>query len=565
MAQDPEMHAKATFGARHVRTRPRRRRGGRLLTTALLGVVAVVVLGLSGASGAASLPRSQRAPSPTTARSKSSGPTKGGSLTVLEGTGFAGDWPGLDPATDTDGAANQSYMEAIYGELFELGQNGKLIYDLATGYKFSNGGKTVNITLRKGVKFSNGARFDASAVVWNWKRDLASTCTCKPTFDQTTTPVITVTGSYSFSITFTYVDASFIAALQDDILNWIASPTAYMKMGETKFALKPVGAGPFVVVSDTPSAELILERNPNYWDKSEPYLNKLIFETTADDESAYEVMLAGDAQAYEGLSTPALVSSEKKHFTVTTEPSTSPYDIQLNTSIAPFNNILAREAIYYATDAPLLDKKLFNDTTPVGESFEAPAGLFYEKTVPGYITYNLAMAKKLVKESGLNKITLNFFTITAPVAIELMEAIQQEWEAAGMHVTIANYDLSTLISEFTGGKWESALQTAGAYDPATGVGVAFRFASTSPFSGVHSTYLDTLLEDASAVVNPKTRAHYYDLAAAYIAKEAYGPFLFPINDYDVAIKDAHGVGLTEPVPAVAVDPEVLWETVYRTK
>ena len=55
----------------------------------------------------------------------SAAPKAGGSLTVLEGAGFAGDWPaGLDPATNINGAADQSYMDAVYGELFELGPKG---------------------------------------------------------------------------------------------------------------------------------------------------------------------------------------------------------------------------------------------------------------------------------------------------------------------------------------------------------------------------------------------------------------------------------------------------------
>ncbi|HWG02952.1 MAG TPA: ABC transporter substrate-binding protein, partial [Trebonia sp.] len=84
-------------------------------------------------------------------------PKAGGSLTVLEGQGFAGDWPyGFDPATDVTGAANQDFFDAVYGQLFDLGANGKIVPDLATGYKFSPDAKTVTVTLRQGVKFSDG-------------------------------------------------------------------------------------------------------------------------------------------------------------------------------------------------------------------------------------------------------------------------------------------------------------------------------------------------------------------------------------------------------------------------
>ena len=133
---------------------------------AILAAVAAVILAGCGSSSSSSAP------------STSGAPHSGGSLTVLEGTGYVGSWPGLDPATDTDGAANQSYMASIFGELFELNSAGKIVPDLATGYSFSNGGKTINITIRKGVTFSDGTPFNAAAVVYNWKRDLAATCTC---------------------------------------------------------------------------------------------------------------------------------------------------------------------------------------------------------------------------------------------------------------------------------------------------------------------------------------------------------------------------------------------------
>jgi peptide/nickel transport system substrate-binding protein len=523
-----------------------RRRFTRSAPIIAVAVVAAVLAGC-GSSSTSSTPAS------------SSAPKHGGSLTVLEGSGYVGSWPGLDPATDTDGAANQSFMDSIFGELFELNSAGKIVPDLATGYSYSNAGKTINITIRKGVVFSDGTPFNAAAVVYNWKRDLAATCTCKPVF--LSPPVITQTGPYSVSLTLSYVDAPFINGIQDDVFNWIASPTAIQKMGPTAFAAKPVGAGPFTVVSDTPDSSLVLKANPHYWQKGLPYLKTLTFKSVASDEAAYEAMLANSGQAYEGMSTPSLVPSFKSHFTTTAEPSTSPYDIQLNTKAPPFNNILAREAIYYATDSAALDSHLFGDTYPVTESFTAKAGLFYEPTVPGYLTYNLAKAKALVKQLG--GLTFSLDTISAPTAIELNEGLQQEWQAAGMKVTLASYDLTSLIGVFVSKKWQAFLQTAGSYDPGTGVGVAFRFASTSPFTGVYDPKVDALLNAAAATTNMAARAKDYADLAAYIAKEAYGPFLFPIAGYNIAAHGVGGPGLTTPIPSEVVDPEILWQYVYN--
>ena len=149
-------------------------------TACLAGAAAVVV---SAAAACSSSGSGSGVPTPLASNTSASvAPVKaGGSLTVLEGKGFSGDWPfGLDPATNTDGAADQDYMNAVYGQLFELGANGKIINDLATSGTISPDGKTVTIKLRQGVQFSDGRPFNAAAVAWNFTRDLSATCTCAP-------------------------------------------------------------------------------------------------------------------------------------------------------------------------------------------------------------------------------------------------------------------------------------------------------------------------------------------------------------------------------------------------
>src|ERR1700753_2134722 len=150
------------------------------MRTACLAGAAALVLTAAAACSSGGGSASPSPPVHTSTSSIKAPPAKaGGSMTVLEGKGFSGDWPlGFDPATNTTGSADQDYYNAVYGQLFELGDNGKLIYDLATGYQFSNGNKTVTVDLRSGVKFSDGTPLTASVVAWNWTRDLESTCTC---------------------------------------------------------------------------------------------------------------------------------------------------------------------------------------------------------------------------------------------------------------------------------------------------------------------------------------------------------------------------------------------------
>jgi peptide/nickel transport system substrate-binding protein len=516
---------------------------------------AVAALGASWASTS----------SASTAKSAAAGAGSGGSLTVLLNQGYEGAWPtGLDPATNTNGAANQDLMNSIFGNLFELGPKGKIIDDLATGYSFSDGNDQVNITIRSGVKFSNGDPFTASMVAQNITRDLSSSCTCSPksVWPGLATPAVTTSGNVvqlHFSAPYSAVIHTFI----DSDANWIADLSAEQSEGETTFQTTPIGAGPFTVVSDTLSQALVLKRNPTYWQKGHPLLSSLTFKTVANDEAGYEAMLAGQGQVYIDASTPSIETEAAKKYNVVEEASTSPYDLQLNTKIAPFNNQLARDAIYYATNAKQIVDKLFNGKYPLTQSFTAPGGLFYEPKVPGYIGYNLAKAKAIIKQLG--GLTINLSTIDVPVADETTLELAAQWEQAGMTVTTNEYTLTPLIGSFIGGKWQAYLQTAGSWDPAAGVGVAFRFGSTSPFSGVHDMALDALLNSAASSFNNKTRAKDYAAAAAYIAKQAYGPFLFSWAPDQIFAKNVSGPGLSTPLPAVVVSSNVLWEDVTAKK
>ena len=544
--------------------------------TASLGVAVIVASAACSSGGTGST-----SPSSSSAAISVSQPKQGGSITVLESKGYSGDWPyGLDPATNVDAVPNQDMMEAIYGQLFMLGPGGKIEPDLATGYSFSPDAKTVTITLRQGVKFTDGTPFNAQAVLYNWNRDfgpLAVKAGIAPRWtvartdpkDPTSAPVkgaIVATGPYTLVVHQNVPNAAFVNQLFDTIPTWIGSPAAIEGMGEQSFAKMPVGAGPFVVESDSYSNQVVVKRNPAYWQTGRPYLDQITFKTAGTDETALETMLAGGAQVYGGLGETALIDEAEQHFQVLDQPGTSPYDLQLNTAIAPFNNAKAREAIYAATDfAPIL-QHIFGNRYPVVEGFTGPGGICYQQYVPGYQGYNLTLAKQLVQQSGLDKVTINLGTISSsPVAVETTQALATEWAAVGIKTTLQSYVLNGLIQAFyknNGKWWQSMVQTAGAFDPAGGIGVAFRFSSESPFSGVHDPKLDTLLNQAQGSTSLATRCTYYRQAQEYIAKNYYGPFYFSLNPTNVSAKGIGGPGLTSAVPAVAVTPTIPWESVW---
>ena len=246
--------------------RPTARLRARTLAAGLL-VLACLALGACGSSS--------KTKSTTTGTGAAHA---GGSMTVLLNTGYEGAWPtGLDPATNTNGAANQDLMNSIYGNLFELGAGGTIIPDLASGYSFADGGKTLVVDIRPGVKFTDGTPFNAQAVAFNIKRDIASPCSCSPKGAGWPLAPTAVTTPNATTVELHYLQP-FAPAVHDFIdsdVNWIASPSALTKLGDQKFKITPVGAGPFEVVSDTLSSQLVLKKNPGYWEAGHPLLSTL--------------------------------------------------------------------------------------------------------------------------------------------------------------------------------------------------------------------------------------------------------------------------------------------------
>jgi peptide/nickel transport system substrate-binding protein len=144
-----------------------------------------------------------------------------------------------------------------------------------------------------------------------------------------------------------------------------------------------------------------------------------------------------------------------------------------------------------------------------------------------------------------------------------MTALQTQWQEAGITVHIESYELSTLVQQFNSGQWQAMLQTAGAWDPAAGVGVRFRFSSDSPFTGVRDPQLDTLLDTAAATLDPAERERLYVEAGRHIAENAYAPFGLAFAPANLATEGVFGPGLTTKIPPALVNTGIHWDEVWR--
>src|ERR1700733_8809579 len=150
----------------------------RLRTGYLTAAIAGVAVVLAACSAGGSRGTSGGGTSSTSGSASSQTPQYGGTLNYLV-SGLLSEWDlGLDPATG--GASPSLYEDAIFGQLFRLTPSGGIQDVIASGYQVTDGGTELTISLRPGVKFTDGTPLNAAAVAWNIKRDLATPSTASP-------------------------------------------------------------------------------------------------------------------------------------------------------------------------------------------------------------------------------------------------------------------------------------------------------------------------------------------------------------------------------------------------
>jgi peptide/nickel transport system substrate-binding protein len=469
----------------------------RRCATAASVTLAVAIAASTGGIGAAA--------SASAASPKAASVPNGGTLDVLE---VGVQWPGLDSGTDPQDAADSSFLNAIYGQLFELAQGNKVVPSEASGYKFSDDFKTVTITLKHGLKFSNGDPMTAADVAWSINRALNPK---NANIGAANFPVqgqVTASGPYTVVAHLSRPDSAFIDAFIDEAPNWTVDQKALDSMGATNYAQEPIGAGPFAVVSNKASTELVLKKNPNYWAKGEPHLNSLTFTAVGTDQSAVSALESGEDQLAELVSTiPLLKTLPSQGLVVTRPPSTFTEFVALNEQKAPFNNIKAREAVAYATDAAALSSKLYYGAYPTVQDQSAPGQEFYQQKNKYYPSYDLAKAKALVKQLGGLSVSLSTTTNTSYWTTEV-EALSAMWEAAGIKVTIQDNTLQQMLAITFNHSWEAIDSNwGGNLDPS--ITDPQFFASDQSFSGVKDPVLDQLFNESASTSSASARAKIF--------------------------------------------------------
>ena len=467
-------------------------------------------------------------------------PKGGGTLTVMA---VASQWPGLDPASDTQDTADAAYLNAIFGQLFELTATNKIIPDEAKSWSLTNNNTILHFTMRSGLKFSNGDALTAADVAWSINRDLEPKW---GNIGDSNFPFTAAGCSASGAVVTCPMkspDVAIVPAFINEAPNWTVDQKALTSMGASPYAQKPIGAGPFKVASNAASAELNLVKNTNYWQPGHPILDNLRFTVVGTDQSAVSALQAGQGQLAMGVTTIQTLQSLSAANTlkVVKLPAMVTEFINLNTKSGPFTNINARMAVQYATNAPALVKNLYGGEFTTVQSQTGPGQLFYTKTNKYFRPFNLAKAKALVAAipGGLH-VSLSTTTNTA-FFINEVQAIATMWEQAGITVNIQDYSLQQMLGITFSGSWQAIDENWGvSVDP--GVNDSEFFDKSAVFAGNVDPTLQTLLLSGLSTSDSATRAKIYTEIGNLENQKAYAVFMYAKNAFLVQTKSLNSTG-----------------------
>jgi peptide/nickel transport system substrate-binding protein len=493
-----------------------------------------------------------------TSGSAEAAPVKmGGTVTtILQNLVFAD----VDPAFGSEPLWEAQFMDAIFGDLFTALPNGKVGLGFAASDTLSNNNKTFTFTLKHGIDFSDGTPLNAAAVVFNIKRDLANACICASDFQYVKT--VTATAPYTVQIQMSQPDSVIAQAFLGDTPDWIASPTAIKKMGNTAFGEHPVGAGPFEVSQIVPNSKVVLTKNPHYYIKGEPYLDGLTFETQTVDQSAYAALQSGSAQVLSGILTPSIITQSESQFHTILVPGPLVENLEMNSFAKPLNNVLAREAVSYAINPATILAINSPGLGQVAEGVQGPGGQYYTKTVSGYHGYDLAKAQALVKQLGGLSFTLT--GTTNATSITLLTSLQSQLAKANIHVKLATEQLPLEMKQLGEGTgWQAVTSETGGIDPDVGsLNLYSRFEAKGQYTCCKSTTLDQMVTKTYDLANGPTRANEFNKIFSWIDSQSYIVPLYAPPEDIIAAKNLDGLNDLVANPNGSVAISIPWATVH---
>ena len=417
---------------------------------------------------------------------------------------------------------------------------------LATKWELGDGGKTLTLTLREGVKFSDGTPMTAQDVKWSldrardpkqgaWNSLLASVDS------------VTIADPGTIKLALKHPDPTLLpvlATFNTGILpseKFMAAPGDTMDEKAKAFAEHPIGTGPFMITDWQRGVVMKLARNPHHWrmapdGKPFPYLDVLELPVIPDDSTRLLKLKAGELNGSEfipyarvaelkadpNLDMQLWPSTKINYLTMMVRPKLK------DGSDNPLANVKVRQALNHAVNKNALISITTRGLGKPMTSMMSTATPLHDGTAEPY-PYDVAKAKALLAESGVKPgFEVSCMTLAGSAdETSNMTAVQQMFAAIGVKLRIDQVDNATRNARYKAGDFmmRNALWTDDLADPSE-IGSYILYSPTiqSLHSGWQSDEADKLFLASQEEIDPaKRKADYKQMQDIY---KAAAPMLF---------------------------------------
>ncbi len=359
------------------------------------------------------------------------GGRRGGTLRA----GLDADPPTLDPHL-SGSAVDRQVFQNLYDKLVDTDANLAIVPMLATSWTIGPDGKTVTLKLRQGVKFHDGTSFTAEAVKANFERMQDPKFPSARRSEVRPVERLVVVDPYTIQVVLERPYSPLLYVLTDRA-GMIVSPPAAQKEG-TNFALRPIGTGPFRYAERVPQDHITLERNPEYWNKEEPYLDRIVYRPITDDNARIANVKSGDVDVINLVPLPQVKELTREagqpgaRFRLLEHGAFAWTGIAMNVTKPPFDNKLLRQA-FNAT----IDQNVIVNVVLQGAAY--PAYAPFPNGTPAYDPAwklpprNVQLAKEKLQAAGQpNGFAFTLTILPGQQRLVLAQAVQAMAVDAGI-------------------------------------------------------------------------------------------------------------------------------------
>lgn len=408
---------------------------------------------------------------------------------------------------------------------------------LAESYRWIDG-VTLELDLRKGVKFHDGTDFDAEDVAYTFRHVMKPDSGINVRLAIDWIKSVDVVNPHRVRIVAKAPTPAALEFLSGNTAiypsgHYDKAPVVSVAGGQTRRdwgAVRPVCTGPYMMTDFKSGRSATFAKNPNYFKdspKGQPRIGKIVYRTIPDNEAQVAELLTGSIDWIWGVPPENVQAlSATGRVTVKTAPTTRLSFLALDAAgrsgDTPLKDVRVRRAIFHAIDRGAL-AKLAGNSAEVLKSMCYPTQVGCTADVTQF-AYDPAKAKALLAEAGYpNGFKIPFYAYRdRPYSEAVLHYLRNIGIQADFRF-IQNVALRPLIingkAEFAHLTWGSQ----GMQDASASVSLYFKF---GPDDYARDPEVKAWLEAADSSMDAVKRKELYAKALEKINAQAYFVPLF---------------------------------------